>query len=153
MATTTEIATLLATHHAELQRDLAEHHRKIIAQLEHIAILVQPAPQVRQVFPKMFGTSPVKSRPIVSSQVNISGDAIQVVPLDVGIPLPSWIAVWLVSNPVLRWLFSITWTLVIISVSQRMATSLSVFLVLPAALTFGKLLGLPNEDLQNLSFH
>jgi hypothetical protein len=49
MATTTEIATLLATHHAELQRDLAEHHRKIIAQLEHIAILVQPAPQVRYV--------------------------------------------------------------------------------------------------------
>lgn len=74
---------------------------------------------------------------LCTCQVNAHGAAIQIVPLDIGVPLPNWLAAWFLGNPVLRWVLSITVSVLSVAAGLRLGTFVGEA-ILPTAVLFGE---------------
>jgi hypothetical protein len=123
-------------------QQLAHQQAEMAAELHHIALLIQAPQGVSTInlinaglAPPSCGKLPFASF-LCTCQVNAHGAAIQVVPLDIGVPMPNWLAAWFLGNPVLRWVLSITVSVLSVAAGMYLGTYVGEA-ILPTAVLFG----------------
>ena len=131
----------MASRQQEHQREMTTRQQEMAAQLQQIAVHVQPQNLVSAAYPWSNSNSmnrifPGFQLPLAFLQVNAHGDQVQVVSLDIGLPMPRRLAEWFNRAPFLRWVLSITVCMLSIAAGRRLESFIG-DAVVPVAVVFG----------------